>query len=323
MKLTVASSPHIRGNFRTSRLMLDVVIALLPALAAGVWFFGLRALTVTLVSIISALLCEGLVNLLQKRPTTLGDGSALVTGLLLAFTLPTSVPYWLAAVGSAFAILVVKGLCGGLGQNVFNPALAARACMLMLWPAWMVRYAAPGVKLPVVGEIVDIATSATPLHHMQMPTLPELSVGQLLLGSVGGTIGEVSALALLLGAAYLLIRRVISIRIPAAYLLTIAVLTMIFYKADQPVEWMIYSLLSGGVLLGAFFMATDYASAPVTPVGQVIYGVGCGALTVFFRYYGLFPEGFTYAILLMNACVWILDRYTAPRRFGVRRGGTA
>lgn len=323
MKFSVTSSPHIRGKDTTRRIMLDVVIALLPALAAGVWFFGLRALTVTLVSIISALLCEGLVNLLQKRPTTLGDGSALVTGLLLAFTLPTSVPYWLAAVGSAFAILVVKGLCGGLGQNVFNPALAARACMLMLWPAWMVRYAAPGVKLPVVGEIVDIATSATPLHHMQMPTLPELSVGQLLLGSVGGTIGEVSALALLLGAAYLLIRRVISIRIPAAYLLTIAVLTMIFYKADQPVEWMIYSLLSGGVLLGAFFMATDYASAPVTPVGQVIYGVGCGALTVFFRYYGLFPEGFTYAILLMNACVWILDRYTAPRRFGVRRGGTA
>ena len=323
MKFSVTSSPHIRGKDTTRRIMLDVVIALLPALAAGVWFFGLRALTVTLVSIISALLCEGLFNLLQKRPTTLGDGSALVTGLLLAFTLPTSVPYWLAAVGSAFAILVVKGLCGGLGQNVFNPALAARACMLMLWPAWMVRYAAPGVKLPVVGEIVDIATSATPLHHMQMPTLPELSVGQLLLGSVGGTIGEVSALALLLGAAYLLIRRVISIRIPAAYLLTIAVLTMIFYKADQPVEWMIYSLLSGGVLLGAFFMATDYASAPVTPVGQVIYGVGCGALTVFFRYYGLFPEGFTYAILLMNACVWILDRYTAPRRFGVRRGGTA
>lgn len=323
MKFSVTSSPHIRGKDTTRRIMLDVVIALLPALAAGIWFFGLRALTVTLVSVVSALMCEGLVNALQRRPSTLGDGSALVTGLLLAFTLPTSVPYWLPAVGSAFAVIVVKGLCGGLGQNVFNPALAARACMLLLWPAWMVRYAAPGVKLPVVGEIVDIATSATPLHHMQMPALPELSVGELLLGSVGGTIGEVSALALLLGVAYLLLRRVITIRIPAAYLLTVALLTMVFYKADHPVEWMIYSLLSGGVLLGAFFMATDYASSPVTPVGQIIYGVGCGALTVFFRYYGLFPEGFTYAILLMNACVWMLDRYTAPRRFGLKKGGAA
>ena len=323
MKLTVTSSPHVRGKDTTRRLMLDVVIALLPALAAGIWFFGLRALTVTLVSVAAALLAETVLSALLRRPNTLRDGSALVTGLLLALTLPTSVPYWLAAVGSAFAILVVKGLCGGLGQNIFNPALAARAFLLLLWPAWMVRYAAPGVKLPVVGNTVDIVTSATPLHHMQMPALPEISIPELLVGSVGGTIGEVSALALLVGAVYLLARRVISIRIPAAYLVTIALLTMVFHKADHPVEWMIYSLLSGGVLLGAFFMATDYTTSPVTPRGQIVYGVGCGALTVFFRYYGLFPEGFTYAILLMNACVWLIDRYTAPRRFGVGKGGAA
>ena len=171
MKLTVTSSPHVRGKDTTRRLMLDVVIALLPALAAGIWFFGLRALTVTLVSVAAALLAETVLSALLRRPNTLRDGSALVTGLLLALTLPTSVPYWLAAVGSAFAILVVKGLCGGLGQNIFNPALAARAFLLLLWPAWMVRYAAPGVKLPVVGNTVDIVTSATPLHHMQSAPL--------------------------------------------------------------------------------------------------------------------------------------------------------
>lgn len=323
MNLSTTASPHIRGKDCTGRIMLDVVIALLPAVAAGTYFFGFRALLVTLTSVLSALAGEWLVNRLLRRPGTLKDGSALVTGLLLALTLPASVPYWLAAVGSAFAVMAVKGLCGGLGQNLFNPALAARAFLLMLWPAWLVRYAAPGTRLPVFASTVDIATSATPLHHMQMPSLPEISIPELLLGSVGGTIGEVSALALLLGAGYLLLRKVISIRIPAAYLGTIALLTLVFHKTEQPLVWMIYSLLSGGVLLGAFFMATDYATSPVTPRGQVLYGIGCGALTVFFRYEGLFPEGFTYAILLMNACVWLLDRHTAPRRFGTTKGGAA
>lgn len=319
MKLSITGSPHIRGAERTERIMLDVVIALLPALAAGTYFFGLRALLVTLVSAAAALAAEALVS---RRPAAVKDGSALVTGLLLAMTLPASVPYWLAAVGSAFAVIFVKGLCGGLGQNIFNPALAARAFLLLVWPAWMVRYAAPGTRLPVLGSTVDIVTSATPLHHMQMPALPDISIPELLLGSVGGTIGEVSALALLLGAGYLLARRVISIRIPAAYLGTVALFTLVFHKTDSGLVWMVYSLLSGGVLLGAFFMATDYATSPVTPRGQVLYGVGCGALTVFFRYFGLFPEGFTYAILLMNACVWLLDRHTAPRRFGSAKGGS-
>ena len=323
MNLATTGSPHIRGKERTGRIMLDVVIALLPAVIAGTYFFGARALLVVLVSISSALVFEWLVGLALHRPGTVKDGSALVTGLLLALTLPASVPYWLAALGSAVAIIFVKGLCGGLGQNIFNPALAARAFLLLAWPSWLVRYAAPGTKLPVLGSTVDIVTSATPLHHMQMPALPEISIPELLLGSVGGTIGEVSALALLLGAAYLLGRKVISIRIPAAYLGTIAALTLVFHKTGDPVVWMIYSLLSGGVLLGAFFMATDYATSPVTPRGQILYGIGCGALTVFFRYEGLFPEGFTYAILLMNACVWLLDRYTPPKRFGTKKGGAA
>ena len=323
MKLSTTSSPHIRGKDTTRRIMLDVVIALLPAVAAGTYFFGLRALLITAVSAASAVAAESLWCLMRRQSGTVKDGSALVTGVLLALTLPASVPYWLAAFGSAFAILLVKCLCGGLGQNIFNPALAARAFLLLAWPSWLVRYAAPGTRLPVAGSTADIVTSATPLHHMQMPSLPEVSLPELLLGSVGGTIGEVSALALLLGAAWLLVRRVISIRIPAAYLGTVAALTLVFHRTEEPIVWMLYSLLSGGVLLGAFFMATDYATSPVTPRGQVLYGVGCGALTVFFRYFGLFPEGFTYAILLMNACVWLLDRHTAPRRFGAGKGGAA
>ena len=310
MKLTVASSPHIRGNFRTNRIMLDVVLALLPALAVGIWMLGIRALLVTLLCIVSAVAAEWLFSLVTKTRNTVVDGSAVVTGLLLAMTLPASVPYWLAAAGSVFAIIFVKALWGGLGQNIFNPALAARAAMLIVFPVGMTRYAG-----------VDGVTAATPLHHMVMPALPEESILDMFLGNCPGSIGEISALALLLGGAYLVVRKVISIRIPVAYLGTVAVLTLVFHKTDAPVEWMLYHLFSGGLMLGAIFMATDYATSPATAVGQIVYGIGCGALTVVFRYFGLFPEGVTYAILLMNACVWVIDRYTAPRRFGVKKGG--
>ena len=312
MKLTVASSPHIRGNFRTNRIMLDVVLALLPALAVSIWMLGIRALLVTVLSVCCAVAAEWLFCLLTKSRNTVVDGSAVVTGLLLAMTLPATVPYWLVAVGSVFAIVFVKALCGGLGQNIFNPALAARALMLLIYPVGMVRYLG-----------VDGVTAATPLHHMVMPALPEESLLDMFLGNCPGSIGEISALALLLGGGYLVFRRVISVRIPAAYLGTVALLTLVFSKTGEPVSWMLYSLLSGGVMLGAIFMATDYATSPATAVGQLLYGVGCGVLTVFFRYYGLFPEGVTYAILLMNAFVWLIDRYTAPRRFGVQKGGAA
>ena len=312
MKLTVASSPHIRGNFRTNRIMLDVVLALLPALAVGIWMFGIRALLIALISMSCAVAAEWVYCLLTKGRNTVADGSALVTGLLLAMTLPATVPYWLVAVGSVFAIVFVKALCGGLGQNIFNPALAARALMLLVYPVGMVRYLD-----------VDGVTAATPLHHMVMPALPEESLLDMFLGNCPGSIGEISALALLLGGAYLLIRKVISVRIPLAYLGTVALLTLVFSKTDSPVSWMLYSLLSGGVMLGAIFMATDYATSPATPVGQWVYGVGCGILTVIFRYFGLFPEGVTYAILLMNALVWIIDRYTPIRRFGTKKGGAA
>ena len=312
MKLTVASSPHIRGNFRTNRIMLDVVIALLPALGVGVWMLGLRALMVALVCVAGAVAAEFLYSLITRTRNTTLDCSAMVTGLLLAMTLPHTVPYWQAALGSVFAIIIVKSLCGGLGQNIFNPALAARAFLMLIYPVGLTRYAALGV---------DAVSSATPLHHMVMPGLPEESLLDMFLGLCPGSIGELSALALLIGGVYLVIRKVISVRIPLAYLGTVAVITLIFPKAGNPVEWMLYSLLSGGVMLGAIFMATDYATSPATAWGQIIFGIGCGVLTVIFRYFGIFPEGVTYAILLMNACVWVIDRYTAPRRFGVKKGG--
>ena len=312
MNLTVTTSPHIRGDFRTSRLMLDVVLALLPALIVGAIVLGARALMVTLISMAAAVAAEYLYSLALKRRNTIVDASALVTGMLFAMTLPVSVPYWLAAAGSAFAILVAKLMCGGLGQNIFNPALFARAFALILFPAALTRYPALGV---------DAVSSSTPLHHMVMPALPEESVLDMFLGNCPGSIGEISTLALIAGGIYLVARKVISARIPLSYLATGAVLTLVFHKTDDAISWMLYSLFSGGVMLGAIFMATDYVTSPVTKKGQIFYGIGCGILTVIFRYYGLFPEGVTYAILLMNLCVWVIDRYTAPRIYGYQKGG--
>lgn len=313
MNLTVASSPHIRGDYKTSRLMLDVVIALLPALAVGAVVLGARSLLVALLSVAAAVVGEWIYGMVAKKRTTLADCSALVTGLLFAMTLPASVPYWVAILGSMFAIIVTKMMCGGLGQNVFNPALSARALMMLLFPAALTRYEALGV---------DGVTAATPLHHMVMPALPEESLLDMFLGNTPGSIGEISALALLAGGVYLVVRKVISPRIPLAYLGTVAVLTLVFHKTDNALLWMGYQLLSGGLMLGAIFMATDYATSPVTAKGQVIYGIGCGVLTVVFRYFGIFPEGVTYAILLMNLAVWFIDRVTPPRRYG-QKGGKA
>ena len=313
----VNSSPHIRGKHKTSYIMRDVLIALAPAVIMGAYFFGVRALAVTAVSALAALAGEWLWQMVCRRDNTLPDGSAAVTGVLLALTLPASVPYWVAAAGSLFAVIVVKGFCGGIGQNVFNPALAARAFLLLVWPVYVTRFAAAGTKLPL-GNALDAVTSPTPLHEMQMQALPSPSLWDMFFGNIGGSIGEVSALALLLGGAYLVIRKVISLRIPLAYLGSVAVLSLVFSKGDAPLLWMLYSLCGGGVMIGAIFMATDYATSPVTPWGQIIYGIGAGALTVLFRYKGLYPEGVTYAILIMNAAVWIIDQKTAPRRFGTK-----
>lgn len=311
MKLTVASSPHIRGDFRTSRLMLDVVLALTPALIVGCVVLGIRALIVTLLSMAAAVVAEFAFHLIARKRNTLPDCSALVTGMLLAMTLPSTVPYWMAALGSAFAIVVVKLLSGGLGQNIFNPALIGRAFLMLLFPVALTRFPALGV---------DGVTAATPLHNMVMPALPDISILDMFLGNCPGCIGEISSLALIAGGVYLIVRKVISARIPLAYLGTVAVIALVFHKTDNAIAWMLYSLCSGGVMLAAFFMATDYVTSPVTKNGQIVFGIGCGILTMVFRYYGLFPEGVTYAILLMNLLVWTIDRYTAPRRYGDVRG---
>ena len=304
MRLTDGHAPHIRDSVTSAQLMGHVLLALLPALAVGVWQLGLRALWVTLVCTAAAVAVQRFLS-----GAASGDGSAAVTGLLLAMTLPPSVALWLAALGGAFAVAVGKLCWGGIGQNVFNPALTARAAMVLCFPRVMTDY-----------RIVDAVTSATPLHHMALHDLPQESVWELFVGRCPGSVGEISALAILLGGGYLLWRRVISWRIPVSYLATVAALTLLFFRGDAPLLWMLSQLFSGGLMLAAFFMATDYATAPVTPRGRLLFGAACGALTVLFRYIGIFPEGVTYAILLMNSLTWIIDRATPPRRFGVQKG---
>ncbi len=310
MNLTVASSPHIRGNFKTSRLMLDVVIALMPAVGVGIARFGMRALVIIVLSVFSAVAAEFLYCVFLKKRLTVIDASAIVTGLLLSLTLPVSAPLWMPLAGSAFAILFAKMLFGGLGQNIFNPALIGRAFLMLIYPVGITRYAAAP----------DAVSQATPLHKMVMPALPEESVLDMFLGFCPGSIGEISALALLIGFAYLLVRKVISWRIPVFVMGAAAALSLVFSKAGSPIQWMLYTLFSGGLMLGAIYMATDYATSPVTAKGQMLYGALIGSLIVLFRYFGIYPEGVTYAILLSNALVWVIDRYTSPRRFGTGKG---
>lgn len=326
LKLTVASSPHANSPVGTRALMLDVLLALLPALAMAVYFFGPRALVLTLVSVAGCEVFEWLYRALLKKPQTAGDLTAAVTGVLLAFVCPVSLPYWTVLIGDFFAIVVVKQLFGGLGKNFLNPALAGRAFLMLSYARYMGMWIKPGTKnwwgiTNSVNAVTDAVTSATPLAALHMGELPNSSLQNLFIGNVGGCIGEISALALLLGGVYLVLRGVIHIRIPAAYLGTVAILTLIFPKGNDPIQWMLCNLMSGGLMLGAIFMATDYVTSPCTPVGEWIYGVGCGLITVFIRYFGGFPEGVSYAILLMNVCTPIIEKYTHPGRFGVQKGG--
>ena len=328
--LSISSSPHAYCGNNTRRIMLDVCIALLPALVGAIWFFGWRCLTVVMVSVASCVFFEWAYRKLMKKDNTCGDLSAVVTGILLAFVCPPTMPYWVVILGALFAIVLVKQLFGGVGQNIVNPALAARA-FLFSWPLFMNTWICPGVHPAVFSnpsaQALDGLTAATPLAAMSAGKLPAEDVLDLFFGQVGGCIGEVSALLLLLGGVYLVLRRVISPRIPLVYLGTVAVLAFLFpLGGANRLDWMLCQLFSGGLMLGAIFMATDYTTSPVTHGGQIVFGVGCGVLTVLFRYFGSYPEGVSYAILIMNCCVGFFDKIALPRRFGAvraKKGGDA
>jgi len=315
-ELTISSSPHVHSPISTRTIMRDVLIALTPALIGSVYFFGLRALMVTLVSVASCVFFEWLWCKIMKRDCKVYDLSAMVTGVLLAFVCPPTIPYWTIILGDFFAIILVKMLFGGIGRNVANPALAGRAFMFS-WPVLMSTWVKVGWEnQPGLWSTADAVTAATPLANMHQGQMPESSILDLFLGNVGGCIGETSALLLLIGFAYLLIRKIISVRIPLAYIGTVAVLAFLFPMGNDRIAWMAAQLFGGGLMLGAIFMATDYVTSPVTKLGQVVYGIGCGVLTILIRYFGGYNEGVSYAILVMNCCVVLLDRIGRPTKFG-------
>ncbi len=322
LKLIATSNPHIRSNETTRSIMLDVIIAMLPALVWAVICFGMKALTLTAVSVIGCMFFEWLYRTLMKKPQSIGDLSAVVTGMLLAFVSPVTTPYWMILIGDFFAIVVVKQLFGGIGKNFVNPALAGRAFLLGSYAGVMTTWIDPAVnKAPLMGSTADIITAATPMAYLKTGDIEGLksaySVVDMFMGKTGGSLGEVSALLLLLGGAYLIFRKVINWQTPVAYLGTVAVLSFLFPKAGSGLEWMLYSVFGGGLMLGAFFMATDYATSPVTKKGQLIFGIGCGLFTVLIRYFGSYNEGVCYSIMVMNLCVALIDKYAKPTRFGV------
>lgn len=298
-KLIVSSSPHIRSRDTVQSIMYNVIIALLPATAAAVYFFGFRALSIIIVSILTAVITEAAVMKIRNKPVTINDGSAVITGLLLALTLSPAMPLWMVAVGSAVAIGIGKQVYGGLGHNPFNPALVGRAFLMVTFPVHATTWISP----------VDGMSTATPLNLIKMQGV-KTGYFNLLIGNVAGSLGETSALLLILGGLYLLYKGIIDWRIPASYLGTVAVLTLVLGRDP------IFHLLAGGLMLGAFFMATDMVTTPVTKLGRIVFGVGAGILVVLIRLYGGYPEGVLFSILLMNVFTPIIDRYTRSRIYG-------
>ena len=315
-ELTISSSPHVHSPVTTQTIMRDVLISLAPALVGSVVFFGFRALLVTLVSAAACVFFEWAYAKLTKTSCKIYDLSAVVTGVLLAFVCPVTIPYWCIIIGDFFAMIVVKAIFGGIGRNIVNPALAGRAFMFS-YPALMTTWVKPGAaNWAGIFSTADAVTGATPLAQMGKGMLPEATVSELFLGNIGGCIGETSVLLLLLGLLYLLVRKVITLRIPVAFIGTVAVLTVLFPQGNPNFQWMVAQLFSGGLFLGAIFMATDYVTSPLTKWGQIVFGIGCGVLTVVIRYFGGYPEGVSYAILIMNCCVVLLDRIGRPKKFG-------
>lgn len=303
----VSGTPHVRSKESIQSIMRDVIIALIPATAAGIYYFGLNALILIIASIVSCVVFEALYQKATKKPVTVSDLSAVVTGLLLAMNLPAAAPVWVAIVGGAFAIIFAKQLFGGLGQNFINPALAGRAFLLASYPTEMTTWSVP------TGLAADAATYATPLAQMKAGAL-DANLLDLFIGRCGGTIGETCAIALIIGGIYLLYKHVISWKIPVIYIATVFVLFAVIGR--HGVRMPVHEILAGGVMLGGIFMATDYASSPVTPKGQIIFAVGAGLLTYLIRTFGGYPEGVSYSILIMNCCVPLIERFTEPTIFG-------
>lgn len=310
--LSVSSSPHIRHADTSSGIMLDVIIALLPATLYGVFIFGLYSASVVAVCILSAVLAEFLWNLILKKPQTVGDLSAIVTGLLLGLNCPPKLPLWIAAIGSVAAIIVVKQMFGGIGFNFVNPAIAARIILLVSFPKFMAG--ANNFLEPITKAAVDTVSGATPLAAIKAGgTVP--SVKELFLGMHSGSIGETSAFLLIVGGIYLLLRKVIKPIIPLAFIGTVAVMTFIFTGSLNAV---LLQILSGGLMIGAIFMATDYTTSPLTNLGKLIFGIGCGLITFVIRRFGNMPEGVSYSIILMNILVPHIDNLTAKKPFGAK-----
>lgn len=309
IKLIGSSSPHIRSDETTQNLMLDVIIALVPALAASIYYFGFKAMVLLLASVIAAVATEYVFQRFMNRPITVTDLSAVVTGILVAFNLPAEAPWWIAVAGSVFAIGIVKQLFGGIGFNFLNPALAGRAFIMASWSS----HIAGGFINPAT----DAVSSATPLALLKGTASGQLpSLWDMFIGNIPGVIGETSAILLLVGGIYLIYRGTIKWIIPVVYIGTVAVIALITDAGTLP-----YHILGGGLILGAFFMATDYATSPVTDKGKVIYAVGAGMLTMFIRKLGGYPEGVSYSILLMNILTPMIDKYIRPHVFGVATGG--
>jgi len=309
----VSVSPHIKSGVSTKRIMWAVALSLAPSGIAGAFIFGARSLFVIVASVIAALATEIAILTLRKKEITIGDGSAVLTGLLLAYNIPPGVPLWLPVVGSIFGVAIGKQIFGGLGQNVFNPALVGRAFLMVSWPVYMTTWQSPRWS-------PDAVTGATPLaiyKQGEFELMSAISKLDLLLGNRAGCIGEVCIATLLLGAAFLLIKKYITWHIPFVYIATVAFMSWVFngqegfFSGDA-----LYFILSGGLMLGAFFMATDYVTSPLSPKGKMVFAFGCGLLTFVIRKFSGYPEGVSYSILIMNAAVPIIDRYTHPKWFG-------
>lgn len=319
--LQLSGSPHIATRHTTRRIMWDVVIALLPALAVACWYFGLNALYLTLIAIAACMLFEFLIQkFLLRGPLTITDGSAVITGMLLAFNVPSNLPYWMIIAGAFVAIAITKMTFGGLGKNPFNPAIAGRIFLLISFPVEMTRWPMPYPHVP----LADAITGPTALGILKEGSAPVTqlmgkmpSYTDMILGHIGGSLGEVSVIALLIGAAYLLIRRVISWHIPFAFLFTVAVFTgILWWNNPETNANPLFHLLAGGLILGAFFMATDPSSSPMDVKGKLLFGIGCGIITVVIRIWGSYPEGVSFAILMMNAVVPLINKLFKPKRFG-------